>query len=392
MPRLTESRSARLPLPTKGSKFAFCSEVKGFGVRLTPNARTYIVQCRYRGEKLRLTLGAVGTLPFEGPPASPGAKDQAIAAINAARRGQDPRKAIGLLVKPAGVTLGNVWQSYEEAGYPKLKGVGKKRPSTIRADRLRYALHLDPEFSTTAIAEIDTARVRRWLDKIATTGQRSHSLVLLKSLLSFAESRGHGESPPIKVSPARSRTVQNYLTPAEIIRLDLALADLTALQPARTLQFSALRLLICTGARSGDILPLEWTSVDLDQQVLRLPRDKASDSGRNVLLTDEAVAIIAVLPRTSSRFVFPADSASGHITTLQKALREALERARLKRIRIHDLRHSFASASIRAGVNLHVVGQLLGHRDPATTAKYAHVSDDMARAALVRTSRTIGGS
>src|SRR5262245_6648633 len=109
MPRLTETRAARTKLPEKGQTFEWCSEVRGFGVRLTSKARSYIVQLRQGGREFRLTLGAVGVLPFEGPPNRPGARDLAVAAITAARRGDDPRAAIGQARAPQGLTLAELW-------------------------------------------------------------------------------------------------------------------------------------------------------------------------------------------------------------------------------------------------------------------------------------------
>ena len=87
MARLTETRAARARLPEHGQDFIRCTEIVGFAVRLTSGARTYVVHAQHAGKKMRLSLGPVGTLPFEGPPEKPGARDLALAALNAARRG-----------------------------------------------------------------------------------------------------------------------------------------------------------------------------------------------------------------------------------------------------------------------------------------------------------------
>jgi hypothetical protein len=113
---------------------------------------------RHNGQKLRLTLGAVGVMPFEGPPRAPGARDLAITALAAARRGEDPRKAIGQRKQPEGVTLADVWTAYCEAGHPKLKGPARKRPSTIRKDTDRYNYNQAQQLGPTPIAHIDTPR------------------------------------------------------------------------------------------------------------------------------------------------------------------------------------------------------------------------------------------
>jgi hypothetical protein len=143
MTRLTESRAVRAKLPQSGQQFMWCSEIAGFGVRLTPGSRSWIIQCRVHDKSIRLTLGHVGTLPFEGPPRSPGTRDLALAALNGARRGENPRVIIGRARQPSGITLKEVWAAYEEAGFPKLKRQGKKRETTIRSDRLRYGLYLE---------------------------------------------------------------------------------------------------------------------------------------------------------------------------------------------------------------------------------------------------------
>jgi integrase len=373
MSRLTESRGLRAKLPNKGQIFHWCSEVKGFGIRLTPGARSYVVQCRCLGKVLRLTLGPVRTLPFEGPSHAPGARDLAIAALNAARRGDDPRVAIAQNRSPDGVTLADVWKTYEAAGYPKVKGVGRKRQTTIHGDTNRYNLLIKDQLGNEAVANIDTPRVRRWLDAIPTEGQRSHALVLLKSLLSFAGSRGLAEANSIAITASRSREVQNFYRPDELAKLDATLVEILTEKPGQVLPLSALRLLLATGARLGEVLSLRWDAVDLEHGVLQLERDKTSENRRDILLTQAAVAILEEVPRTKSPYVFFADSKSGHLTDVQKPFLAALSRAGLRRVRKHDLRHSFASTAIRQGVPLYTIGKLLGHRQAQTTARYAHL-------------------
>jgi integrase len=153
----------------------------------------------------------------------------------------------------------------------------------------------------------------------------------------------------------------------------------------------SLRLLLLTGARVSEILTLTWNDVDLERGVLKLVRDKTSDSGREVLLVPAAVAILRTLPRLkSSPFVFHSHAKCGHVTSLQVPWTEAIERSGLRRVRIHDLRHSFASTAIGSGVSLYVTGQLLGHRQAETTKRYAHLERDAARAALAKIAGVIG--
>src|SRR5262245_29734096 len=116
MARLTETRALRAPLPPKQQRerTEWCSEVIGFGARiLNSGIRSYIVMPPGQS---RITLGRVGVLPFEGPPDAPGARDLAIIALNTARRGEDPKLAIGRAKQPKGATIGDLWAAYGKAG------------------------------------------------------------------------------------------------------------------------------------------------------------------------------------------------------------------------------------------------------------------------------------
>src|SRR5262245_31151784 len=133
MARLTESRAQRQTLPQSSQEFIWCSEIGGFGCRLLPSGiRSWVVQLRHGGKVHRITLGKVGTLPFEGPPDRPGAVDLARIAINAGRRGENPKLAIGRATNPHGITIGGLWRAYGAAGYPLLNRIGRKRESSIK--------------------------------------------------------------------------------------------------------------------------------------------------------------------------------------------------------------------------------------------------------------------
>jgi integrase len=387
MSRLTETRALRATLPRTGQSFLWCSEVKGFGCRLlATGVRSWVVQLRYRGKSHRITLGKVGTLPFEGPPDHPGAVDLARAALNATRRGEDPKRAIGRTRNPRGITLGELWKAYGDAGWPLLNAIGVKRPSSIAGDAHRWRKHFT-RIADEAAADFDTPRTQRWLDSIEGLGAQSHALIMLKGLLSFGASRGLNDPHHITLTARPSRKVQNFLKPAELKRLDAALVKLAAEKPSRMLGFNALRLLIHTGMRKGEVLSLDWSHVDLEHRIIHLERDKGSGEnvGRDVLLSGAAVDILRSLPRLArGGFVFPGGRREGHLKDLEFFWEQALERAKLRRVRIHDLRHSYASAAISDGVSLYTVGKLLGHKSSKTTERYAHLSREAQREAVQR--------
>ena len=328
-------------------------------------------------------MGRIGALPFEGPSDGPGARDLAIVALSAARRGEDGRKAVGRRRASAGLTLNDIFDAYAAAGFPRLDGTGRKRESTICGDRSRFELLIRDSLGRELVSQIGTEIVQRWADGIAREGQKRHAIVSVKTLLKFAETRGLAEVRPIRVKPGRSRKVQNFYSPAELVCLDATLVALIAERPERIQPFSALRLLLHTGARLSEVLSAKWTDVDAEHSVLKLARDKASLDGRDVL-SPVALRIIAALPRTGSPYIFWSDWRSGHVTSLARPWLEALNRAGLRKVRRHDLRHSFASASIAAGTSLYVTGKLLGHRDSGSTSRYAHLERSVAKDALAK--------
>jgi integrase len=128
----------------------------------------------------------------------------------------------------------------------------------------------------------------------------------------------------------------------------------------------------------GEILSLEWENIDLEQGVARLQDSK---TGFKVLqLPAPALAVLASLPRTA-KWVFPGDSASGHMVNIKDAWGEVLGQAGLTGWRLHDLRHAFASMMVNSGASLPIVGKILGHTQASTTQRYAHLEENPARRA-----------
>jgi integrase len=364
-------------------------------VRLTPTACSWIVQLRFHGKNQRITLGRVGTLPFEGPPERPGARDLAIVALNAARRGINPQEAIGQATAPQGATLGAIWTAYVKAGHPLLSGTGCKRPTSIESDGYVWKAHVS-KLAGEPAAAIDTRCVQRFLDTIFGYGARAHALILTRTLLTFARSRGLADTKVIDLRARPSRQVQNFLKPAELAHLDAMLATLAAERPMQQLGFVALRVMLHTGMRKTEVLSLQWRHVDLDHRVIHLPRDKTSDVGRDVLLSDTVVEILESLPRlASSGYVFFATRKGRNgklLFSIQYPWRQALRRAGLRHVRPHDLRHSFAATAIASGISLYTTGKLLGHKHARTSERYAHLSCEAQREALDKVAAAIGAN
>ena len=156
---------------------------------------------------------------------------------------------------------------------------------------------------------------------------------------------------------------------------------------------TAIRLLMLTGCRKSEILTLRWTDVDLDAGELRLADAKTGP--RAVQLPPTAVALLGALPRgKDSPWVFPGNDREGRFSGggLDRVWRVVRSRAGLEDVRLHDLRHSFASRALALGETLPVIGKLLGHTQVQTTARYAHLARDSIQNAASRITGSIGGN
>lgn len=389
MPRLTEARAQRAAPPSSGQLFIRCSEVKGFCARITAKgARSWVVDVFRDGKLKRITLGTVGVMRFEGPPEEPGARDLAIAAIAAANRGGDMVEAIGKKKRDMrGLpTLNDIWKDYEEAGYPKLRGTGRKAKTTVDSDSNRWKHLVQPTLGKKVAETIDDAEISRWMNKIETQGQRSQGLTLVKSILKWGRTNGSAATQTISLVPTKSKLMQNFYTLDEREKLDAAAAELAEEMPHRITVFTAIRLLLRTGGRSNEIFSAKWRMLDRDIKAIILKRDKGNgDEGRFILLTDDDLALIDALPNDGSGWLFPSpDAECGHLTTVQKPMDQVCKRAGVVRHRVHDLRHSFVSAQIKKGVSLYVAGKNVGHRQATTTQRYAHLEVSTQREAIER--------
>ena len=374
------------------------SELKGFALRIAPSGtKTYIVRYRPRG------LGAAAPKRFvvlgrHGPVTPDEARVRAKALLGAVAAGQDPAKE-----KPrsaAAITVARLVDLFLEE---HVKAKRKSGTATGYAAVLKK--HLVPRLgkrSLDAITPADLAQLH--LSLRDRPYQANRLLAITGSMYSFAAKRGfvpRETNPVAGVERFRERSRERYLTSEELSRLgeSLRLAETSGLPwrsapgksvskhlPAPNLRRTllspevvlAFRLLLLTGARLREILHLEWRHVDLERGLLLLPDSK---TGRKTIVLSTAVVTLLSGSRGSGTFVFP--GASGHRprSDLKKPWDAIQRHAGLEGVRLHDLRHTFASVGAGASLGLPIVGKLLGHSQPATTARYAHLDADPLRRA-----------
>jgi integrase len=200
-------------------------------------------------------------------------------------------------------------------------------------------------------------------------------------------------------APVRER----FLSKDEAVRFLDAITDLEERFALSETFADTLRLLLLTGARKTEILGLRWPEVDQLRNALVLPPERTKAGGktgeRRISLSAPALEILcrrratsdAEMPATESLFVFPAARGEGHAIGLRRAFTKVRAGANLKGLRIHDLRHSFASFAVADGASLFLIGKLLGHANARTTERYAHLSNDPLKDAANQIGRTIMG-
>jgi integrase len=182
---------------------------------------------------------------------------------------------------------------------------------------------------------------------------------------------------------------ERFLSGEEIGRLFSTLSDMELERSLRPEFANALRLLAMTGARKNEILRLSWSEVDLDRGLINLPARRSKTGAKAIVLNAPALSILSGLTRMGD-VVFPSPSDPDKpIEGLQSAFERIRARACLEDVRIHDLRHTFASLAIERGASLFLVSKALGHSQIATTQRYAHVGDDPLRSVAEDVGRAI---
>jgi integrase len=254
------------------------------------------------------------------------------------------------------------------------------KPSTLRDYRYCLDTHILPRLGSKHLHTITTRDVLSLQSAMASTPARANRAVnIVLRMVRVASQLGYKVRQLERPRLFTERKRQRYLDREEAARL------LGVLDREPSLASVIIRLLLLTGCRKSELLSLRWDAVDCERSVLRLEDSKTG--ARVVPLSSEALTLIASLPRCGGQFVFA--GRNGHVATFQRAWERIRRVAGLEDLRLHDLRHSWASFAVSAGISLPVVGAVLGHRHPATTLRYAHVHPEAALAATAAVSKQL---
>jgi integrase len=374
---LTDALVRRLEAPTTGNKITYDTAVKGFGARVTANgAKAYVLTYTTRGgRQRRYTIGGADRWT----------------ATDARRRAKELKAEIDQGADPltdienarAAPTMADLIERFEQEHLPR------KRETTAADYRLMLKTYVVPHFGEhRKVADItyaDIDALHRRITKADHPYRSNRVVSLLSKMFSLAIKWGWRESNPChgierNVEHGRER----YLSADELARLTKTLAEFPDKQVA-----DIIRLLLLTGARKNEVVAMRWADLDLTAGTWKKPASTAKTKKANEVELSAPARMLLVerMGRKAGgeEYVFSGRGNRAHRgRDIWHTWQRLCKAAGISGLRIHDLRHSFASELVSAGYSLPMIGSLLGHRNPATTARYSHLYRDARREAVER--------
>jgi integrase len=345
----------------------------GFGLRITPaGTKIFIAQIRSNGDKRKVVLGRYPDISVAA------ARELAREAITDLRQGQDPalaRKARDKALAAGGITLSTLSERWMAKHVrPKLK------PRTVFDYEELLRKHILPALGRLPVAQIEREDILSLHAGMERTPRRANYVVsTVRAILNFGIDLGlrpAGSNPARRIKMYREHKRERFLSELEIAKAADGIAQAERTGRIGPHAAAGVRLALFTGARSGEITAARWSHVDWDRRLIRLPDSKTNEP-RTIHLSDAALEVLQGLPRVGPYIIAGAIPGEPY-KNLGRAWIKARALAGLQDVRLHDLRHSYASLAAGKGVSLQMIGKLLGHRHPATTARYAHLARDAA--------------
>lgn len=383
---------------TSKDLFVWDSEVIGFGLRVRPSGhKTYILQYRHHGRARRYTIGAHGS-----PWTAETARAEALRLLGEVANQIDVQDEKA--ERRRDLTVAELCDLYLEVG------LATRKASSIASARSDIENHIKPMLGPRLAADIGRGDIERLLLSVSAgvtartaktrkkrglsrvrggKGAANSTILVLSAALGFGVARGiRPDNPAIGVRKFPERKLNRFLSTAEFVRLGEALAAAEAIGVESAYAIAAIRLLALTGCRRNEILSLKRSEIDFDNCCLRLSDSKTG--AKVVHIGARVLDVIRAIPEVvDNPYLLPARCGVGHINDLQPPWDRIRKAAGLDGVRLHDLRHSFASFGVNTGDSLPVVGALLGHSSSKTTERYAHLAAHPLKVAADRISSQI---
>jgi integrase len=382
---LTDAIAKRLPLPATGNKVYFDDTQPGFGVRVTAKGhRSFVLNytTRATGRERRYTIG---TFPSWS---TVGARTEAHRLRRLVEAGGDPLGEIE--DQRAAPTLSDLCKRFVEEHLPR------KRLSTQQSYKRQIRKHVLPFFAAhTRVVDISFADIdalHRKITRDAGPYVANRTMAMLSKMFALAiRWKMRTDNPTKGVERNAEQKRKRYLSGDELARLTKALAECPDKQSV-----DIIRVILLTGSRKGEALAMRWSELDLTEGVwTKLGSTTKQKSDHVAPLSAPVRQLLAKIRQQTAQgeWVFPStESQTDHRIDIDKTWQHLLRAAGIEGLRIHDLRHSFASQLASGGASLPLIGALLGHSNPTTTARYAHLFDDPMRAAVERVGAVIGAA
>lgn len=381
LPYLTLSKRIidRLSVDDKDAVF-WDRDLPGFGIRVYPSgAKVYVVQSRAFGRSKRITVGRHGEVSADQ------ARREATRIIGCIKAGESP-----VTVEPSpDPTVRDLAERYQRE-YVEMHC----KPATVSHYAVMLRKHIVPALGQLLVAEVERKHIMEFqfgLRDMPTVANRG--VDILVKMFGLADAWGwrpSGKNPCLFVRRYKvEKHHERFLTPEELYRLGRALNVAPGERLASTHAAAAIRLLVLTGCRRNEILGLRWEDLDFEAGEMRLADSKTG--ARVVPLPPAAAEVLDGLSRAPSNpWVFPGRKKGSRQRNIQDSWERIRKRAGLEGVRLHDLRHSYASRALAMGESLSMIGELLGHRKVQTTARYAHLARDSVRESTARVAESIG--
>ena len=362
----------------------FDAELPGFGVRVMPSGkRFFLIQYRRHGRTRRVMIGQFGPVTAEN------ARREANRLLGQVRgAGGDPAALRD--AERLAVTVKELGQRFLTQHVAT-----RCKPSTQGEYRRSVELFIDPFFGNQRVRSVQSADVAELVGSMAHIPyQANRTLGVLSKMMNLAETWGMRDrhtNPCELIERYPEHKRERFLSGKELQRLGSVLTKAGTEQTESRYAVAAFRLLLLTGCRLSEIQKLEWGHVDTDIGELHLPDSKTG--AKTIHLGQSALAVLRDLPRVAENpYVIVGKKEGSYLSDLQHPWRRVRLAAGLEEVRIHDLRHTFASGGLAVGEGLSMIGKLLGHTQIQTTARYAHLAADPMKAAANKISNRLASA